>query len=480
MMKYNHALFLYPYVESSVKSIMKLFPPLGLEYVATSAKGLVNKITLLDLRQEKVLCDTDNLLDFIRSEIDIICVSIIWDHQFEKICNLLNLMPNDIPLVVGGHKATEKTEEILERCPKVDIIVRGEGEETIREILNNIALKDILGISYRNNGRVIHNAFRQLPDADSIVAPDRGLRRCKYHLVLNGIKVTNIEFDSVLSARGCPFNCKFCTFTLNPLGQKRKYSARNVESVVDEIEALSAGAILFTDDEFFANMNRAEEICDLIIARKIKKRFLAQSRIGIAKHPWLLEKMVKAGFKALAIGIESPHDWILAQLNKGFDAKTIREAFRVLKKYPIYYHGYFIYGNIGETEEEMLRIPEFAKEIGADGITTNKLRIEKFSPLRELAEKTPGYHVTDKGELYSDTYSHAALKKIGRRIRFSFYTPFRFVKMLKRIVIDAHFFTFREILPMFFLAPRLIISAIFREIQRGRLGDCLKRTFIKN
>lgn len=479
-MKYNHALFLYPYIESSVKSVMKLFPPLGLEYVARSAKGLVNKITLLDLRKERVLCDTAKLLDFIRRGIDIVCVSIAWDRQFEEICNLLNLMPDNILLVVGGHKATEWAVEIFQKCPKVDIIVRGEGEETIREILNNRRLKDILGISYRENGRVIHNAFRPLPDADSIAAPDRGLRRYKYHLELNGIQVTNLEFDSVLSARGCPFNCKFCTFTLNPLGQKRKYSARSVESVVDEIEALSAGAILFTDDEFFADISRAGKICDLIIARKINKRFLAQSRIGIAKHPWLLEKMVKAGFKVLAIGIESPHDWILAQLNKGFDSKTIREAFRVLKKYPIYCHGYFIYGNIGETEQEMLCIPEFAKEIGVDGITINKLRIEKFSPLRELADKTPGCHVTDSGAFYTDAYSHAALKKIGRRIRFSFYTPGRFVSMIKRLVVDVRFFTFREILPMFFLAPRLIISALFREVQKGRLWDSLKRTFIKN
>ncbi len=479
-MKYNHALFLYPYIESNVKSIMKLFPPLGLEYVATSAKDCVNKLTLLDLRQERVFCDTAKLLDFIRRDIDIICVSIAWDRQFEEICNLLNSMPDDIPLVVGGHKATEMVVEILDNCPKVDIVVRGEGEETIREILNNGRPKDILGISYRENGKIIHNAFRPLPDADNIPAPDRRLRRCKYHLELNGIQVTNVEFDSVLSARGCPFNCKFCTFTLNPLGQKRKYSARNVKSVVDEIEGLSAGAILFTDDEFSADINRAEEICDSIIARKINKRFLAQSRIGIAKHPRLLEKMVKAGFKALAIGVESPHDWILTQLNKGFDSRAIREAFKVLKRYPIYYHGYFIYGNIGETEEEMLCIPEFAKEIGVDGVTTNKLRIEKFSPLRELAEKTPGYHVTDKGELYSDTYSHAALKKIGRRIRFSFYTPGRFVRILKRIIFDAHFFTFAEVLPLLFLAPRLIINAISIEMQKGRLRDGLKRTFIKN
>ena len=68
----------------------------------------------------------------------------------------------------------------------------------------------------------------------------------------------------------------------------------------------------------------------------------------------------------------------------------------MLKKYPIYYHGYFIYGNIGETEEEMLYISKFAKEIGVDSITFQKLRIEKFSPLREIVDKTPGYHVTKR------------------------------------------------------------------------------------
>jgi radical SAM superfamily enzyme YgiQ (UPF0313 family) len=190
--------------------------------------------------------------------------------------------------------------------------------------------------------------------------------------------------------------------------------------------------------------------------------------------------MVKAGFKALLLGIESPHDRILTQLNKGFNSSQVRKAFKVLNKYPIYYSGYFIYGNIGETEEEMLYISDFAKEIGVDSIACNKLRIERFSPLRSLAEKTPGYHITDKGELYSDTYSHAALKKIGRRIKFSFYTPSRYMKMLWKNIFVVKFFSFREIISVFLVTPRLVISVIMREKKRGRLGDSLKRTFVSN
>lgn len=479
-MKYKHALFLNPYIEKSATNTMMFFPPTGLEYVATSAKGLVDKITLLDLRYEKDLADTDKLLEFISSSIDIICVGIGWDRYLDEICRLLNLMPDSIPLVVGGYTATEKVEELFKLCPTIDIIVRGEGEETIKEILRGIAPKDILGISYREGGRILHNPNRPLPDVDSLTIPDRSLRRQEYIMAVNGIRVGNLTFDSVLSARGCPFDCKFCTFSLNPLGQKRNYAARNADSVVNEIQGLEAGVVLFSDDNLFVNPQRGEEICDLIIERKIRKRFMAQARVEIARYPRLLEKMVKAGFKALLLGIESPHDWILKQLNKGFNQEEIRKYFRVLKEYPIFYSGYFIYGNIGETEEEMLYIPQFAKEIGVDVLACNKLRIEKFSPLRALVEKTPGYHVTAKGELYSDTYSHAALKKIGRKIKFSFYTPSRYVKIVWKNVFITKFCTIREILPLFFALPRIIAGVIFREKQTGRLKDSLKRTFIKN
>jgi radical SAM superfamily enzyme YgiQ (UPF0313 family) len=478
--RYQHALFLNPYIEKNTNNTMMLFPPTGLEYVATSAKGLVDKITLLDLRLGGELSDPEKLLEFISGQIDVICVSIGWDRQFEEICSLLNRMPEKIPLVVGGYKATEKVEELFSLCPTIDIIVRGEGEETIKDILRFKQLKDILGISYRQGKQIVHNANRPFPHVDHLAYPDRSLRTEKYELSLNGIKVANLTFDAVLGARGCPFNCKFCTFSLNPLGQKRDYAARNAKSVVDEIESLSAEVILFSDDNFFAVPQRAEDICDLIIKRKIKKRFVAQTRLDIAKHPRLLEKAVKAGFKALLIGIESPHDWILTQLNKGFNQDTIRKSFAILGKYPIFYNGYFIYGNIGETEQEMLYIAQFAKEIGVDVIACNKLRIEKFSPLKELAEKTPGYHVTEKGELYSDQYSHAALKKIGRRIKFSFYTPARYVKILWKNVFITKFFTFKEIMLVLLATPRIIFSVIAREQKRGRLKDSLRRTFIRN
>jgi anaerobic magnesium-protoporphyrin IX monomethyl ester cyclase len=461
-MTYRHALFLNPYKEASANPSMLLFPPTGLEYVASSAKGLVPKRTIIDLRYDKEFGDEDALLKFIEREVDIVFVGLGWDRQLEEIYTFLNRIPANIPLIVGGYTATEKVEEVFQAAARVDIIVRGEGEKTAQEILKSTALKDILGISYRDGNKIKHNANRPFLNVNELPAPDRSLRRYDYGLMFNGIRVANILFDTVLTTRGCPFKCKFCTFSLNPLGQKREYTERSVESVIEEIRGLKADIILFSDDNLFVNPKRAEKICDLLIKYKVNKRFGAQVRIDIAKHPAVLDKMVKAGFKTFFIGIESPHDWILTQLNKGFDQAAIREAFAVLRKYPILTNGYFLYGNLGETREEMLYIAQFAREIGVDTISGNKLRIEKYSPLKELAQKTPGYHVTERGELYSDAYSHAELKRIGKTIKHSFYTPGRYARIIWKSLFVIRFLTLKEILILLVTSPVIVASLLFQ------------------
>jgi radical SAM superfamily enzyme YgiQ (UPF0313 family) len=237
-----------------------------------------------------------------------------------------------------------------------------------------------------------------------------------------------------MTARGCPFKCKFCTFSLNPLGQKRSYTERPVESVIEELKTITADVVLISDDNFFTNPKRSEELCDLIIENKIKKIFIAQTRIDVARHRRVLDKAQKAGFKVFLIGIESPHDRILKQLQKGITQKQIREACAVLKQYDFFLHGYFIYGNIGETEEEMLYIPKFAKELGLDSISFQKLRIEKFSPLKEVVEQTPGYYFQRfGGAVYSEQFGRQELKQIRNRIRSVFYDLPQILRIIRKV-----------------------------------------------
>jgi len=474
--QYKHALVLNPYIKES-SAAMGFFPPTGLEYVATAMEGFINRISLIDLRQEKRLQNIEALLKFIEDEdIDLICVSCNWSYYFKEVIALINRMPSHIGLIVGGQQATDYVEELFKLCPNIRIIVRGEGEEPMQDILNGIPLNEIQGISYKENGkdsRIIHNPARPLTDIDNLRYPNRRLRRTSYYLKSKNIILSNSGFDTVLTARGCPFSCKFCTFNLNPLGQKRTYSARKPESIIEELKTTDAKLIFMADDNFFVNPKRVMEICDLIVQEKIDKRFVAHARLEIAKHPMMLERAYEAGFRVMLMGIESPHDRILNMFNKGFTRSEIERSFDVLRNYPFYYHGYFIYGNISETEEEMLFIPEFADKIGLDSISAQKLRLEKYSSMKELIEETPGYYYNTTGFVYSDTCSIDKLSEIGKKIKKRFYTSKRLIKIVKKLSTTG-IFTKGDLKFFLLRLPMLVTKTIAREFDK-KTGKLRKR-----
>jgi anaerobic magnesium-protoporphyrin IX monomethyl ester cyclase len=467
MIKYNHVLALNPYFGDST-TVMGFFPPTGLEYIAASMKDLVGKVTLLDLRYEEAYQDPKALSQFIRNGVDLLCISIRWASQFKNVCDFIAQLPPEVCTVVGGYKATEEVEYLFDRCPNIDMIVRGEGEDIIKQIVTGTPYKDIRGLSYRENGGVIHNENHDLPDITQIPFPDRSLRRHNYYLVQNGVRLSSLTFDTILTTRGCPFKCKFCTFSLNPLGQKRSYTERPLESVIEELKAITADVVLFSDDNLFTNPKRSEQLCDLIIENKIKKIFVAQTRIDIAKHRRTLDKAEKAGFKVFLIGIESPHDRILKQLEKGITQQQVRDAFAVLTQYDFYLHGYFIYGNIGETEEEMLYIPKFAKEIKLDTISFQKLRIERFSPLKEVVEQTPGYYCNRVGgAVYSEQFGRKELKQIRNRIRSEFYDLPQIVHFINK-GRRAGFVSGRDVANILLKLPFLLYALASRKKRKKR------------
>jgi len=465
MIRYKHALALNPYFGDST-ALIGLFPPTGLEYISASMKDLVGKVTLLDLRHEKAYQDPKVLSKFIRNEVDLLCVSIRWESRFENVCDFLSQLPPEVCTVVGGYKATEEVEYLFDRCPNIDMIVRGEGEEIIKQVVTGVPYKDIRGLSYRENGGVVHNEIHPLPDITRIPFPDRFLRNHDYCLVKHGVRLSSHTFDTVLTTRGCPFKCKFCTFSLNPLGQKRSYTERPVESVIEELKTVTADVVLFSDDNFFTNPKRSEQLCDLIIENKIKKIFVVQARIDIAKHRRLLDKAEKAGFKVFLIGIESPHDRILTQLQKGITQQEVRDAFAVLTQHNFYLHGYFIYGNIGETEEEMLYIPKFAREIKLDSISFQKLRVERFSPLKEVVEETPGYYYKRiGGSVYSDHYGRKELKQIRNRIRSAFYDLPQVIHIIRK-ARRIGLFSGHDLMDAFFKLPLLMYGLARRKFRK--------------
>ncbi len=411
---YRHVLCLYPYREDLKRG--RYYPPVGLEIVGRALRDHCEKIDVIDLRHE-----TGVATDFLREDTDLVCASVNWNRDAEFVREQINSIPAEKLTVIGGRHATEDPEKWLSDCPNVDILVRGDGEETIVEIARGEALESIAGISYRKNGEFVHNPNREYGEISDEIYPDRSLRRYKYAVDFEGVS-SGVTVDAIAGSRGCPFNCKFCSFNLNPWGEKRPYSARTPESVVDELEKMDAELVIFTDDVFTHQPERVAKICDLILERGIRKRFVVNSRIEVSQHMDVIRKMEKAGFVALLLGIESSQDKTLKAMNKGFDTAKIAERFSKLRHTRMVLHGYFILGCIGEDEDEMLEIAPFARRLGVDTLGLSPLRTHPHDGLKELVADSPGYHISSSGFIYSDDLSREKLRDVRREVWRRFYT----------------------------------------------------------
>ena len=324
-MRYNNVLCVYPH-KRELKD-MGFFTPIGLEYVASAIEDIVNRIKIIDFRYEE-----KPLSSFIDKKTDLVLVSYNWGMEEEFVENTIKSIPANITVVVGGRHATEYVNRLFENIPSIDGIVRGDGEEAAREIVQNGLSQDIDGLSFRMNGAIVHNKNRKLKPVQSDFYPNQKLRRYEYMVTFDGFN-TGIQIDLILGSRGCPFNCKFCDFKFNPLGEKRRWSRRTPESVVSEIKTIEADVICFVDDIFTADLNWVERLCDLIIRESIKKKYVINARLEVVKRPEVLQKMYRAGFVAFLVGIESAQDKTLASMNKGFSVAKIREYFEVLNRY---------------------------------------------------------------------------------------------------------------------------------------------------
>lgn len=424
MTRYEHVLCVYPYHRELNEA--GFFPPVGLEFIARVVRPFTRVVDVVDLRKTKGFA-----ADFVRPDTGMVCFSVNWDRDREVLLDQIRGVRPDVTTIVGGRHATEDPQRWMADCPNVTAVVRGDGEEAMEEICRGVPFEQIAGLSFRKDGRIVHNPNRQSGPIHDDVFPDRRLRKYIYDATVAGTG-TGVEVDLITSSRGCPFNCTFCSFSRNPWGTKRKWSARSAESVVAELEQTRAPIVGFTDDLFTYDMDRVEKICDLILERGIRKSYLVNARLEIAKRPDVLKKMERAGFALLMLGIESAHDRTLRSMQKGFDTAKIREYFTVLRSSRMLLHGYFILGNIGESSRDMEQVLPFARELGLDTIALSTLRVSPHSGLDELVAASPGYHVASSGKVYSDECSVADLRDLRRRIYRKFFNGRQTLKVLRK------------------------------------------------
>lgn len=272
----------------------------------------------------------------------------------------------EIKVILGGPHPTLFPYETIKQA-NVDIVVVGEGEITFQELINSLdngkKLKDIDGIFFKENGRIIKTKPREfIKNLDDLPISDRTLTPYKkYFSVLS----KRNPLTTAVTSRGCSYKCTFCD---RPQAGGKTWRARSPKLVVDEMEEcsnLGIKEILFYDDTWTMHMKRAEEICKEIISRKLDISWDIRTRVDRVDYN-LLRLMKKAGCGRVNFGVESGTEYGLMKVKKEVDLKTVERAFKLCREEGMDSLAYFMFGLPGETKEQMLETIKFAKKIKPD------------------------------------------------------------------------------------------------------------------
>ena len=357
---------IYSYAKN--EKITPIFPPLGLAYIAAVLKK--NNIHVKILESNALnLTHTQIKEEIKKYSPDIVGIT-ATTSLIEEAHEIALLCDRNIKVIIGGIHASSMPEETLERFGRFDILVRGEGEFSMLEICKGIPLKNIKGISFRKNERIINNTPRELNDRlDELPFPARELLPI-YKYFSAGAKQN--PSDYILSSRGCPYQCIFCA---DHLVHGRKFRFRSPENIIKEVEEIyknGARDFDFVDDNFTLLYERVEEFCDLMIKRGLNKKISWRCGNGIRVDKVdlnLLRKMKEAGCYMVYLGIESGNEEILNKMKKNINLQKVKETISNCRRAGIETRGLFMFGNLGENGKTMQDTIDFAKKLDLDTAT---------------------------------------------------------------------------------------------------------------
>ena len=276
--------------------------------------------------------------------------------------------PN-IKIVFGNRHANHNDYRILNKYSQVDICVRDEGEYTFLELVKalerNQPLKDIKGLTYRENGKFKRNEQRPLiKDLDSIPLPDRKALKMEYKGSFGGLEFAPKGFTSMVSSRGCPYHCTFC-YGKRTVG----FRTRSVENIMEEILYLDSEGykyLNFVDDNFTVSKKRVIRLCRLMQKHKVDLDWICEGRVNQVSDE-MLREMKRANCRIIFFGVESANQRILDYYKKGITPAQSIAAVKKTRKAKIpFILGSFIVGAPSETFKEIYSTLKFAQKIDID------------------------------------------------------------------------------------------------------------------
>ena len=388
-------------------SYMNCFP-LGFGYVSTVMlqEGLEVEVYSQDVHHYPEEHLTNHLNN---NHYDIVAVSVIAGYfQYRKLLKLSDAINRSTNrpeyYILGGHGPTPEPEYFL-KITNADIVVRGEGEVTIKELVHALAnkqpLSNILGIAYRDGDSTVITGERPLiQDLDSIAMPAYHLFPMEFYRLLREPRTapTDLTFP-VLSARGCSFKCTFCYRMDTGLRN------RSNESIVEEIRLLqknyNINYIGFYDELLVSSVDRIVSFCEAIIKANLNIRWNCNGRLNYAL-PHVLQLMKKAGCVYINYGIESVDNDVLKKMKKGLRVDQIIKGIETTLAEEISPGFNMIFGSLGDNQDTLDRAVQFL------------LKYDDGSELRTIRPVTPYpgsplyYYAIEQGLLKDceDFYEH--------------------------------------------------------------------------
>ena len=348
--------------------------PLGLCYLASSLRNNGHECMIFDAdlgfgdpkNREELLVDFDYYLraledhpvwakaeSVIRDFQPDICGISVYTGKYGSAKRIASIAKQctagPATIVMGGPHPTLLPAETLQETD-ADIVVRGEGEVSFVELAacieSKAPLTDVLGISYKQpDGTIRWNPDRPfVEDLDTMLIPAR-------ELIFEKELYETDAFGSIITSRGCPYKCVFCS---SPRIWSRKVRFRTPQSVIVEVEHVKSTfgtkMFRFNDDSFSLNEKRIVSLCSLLEEKQLDILWQCDTRVHSISED-LLGKMKKAGCVQVNLGIESGNPEILKAINKGITTDQVQKAVAITRKIGVRSYVYFMLGFPGETRQ---------------------------------------------------------------------------------------------------------------------------------
>ncbi|MEM2953215.1 MAG: radical SAM protein [Candidatus Bathyarchaeia archaeon] len=415
-----------PYPSGAPKST---YVPMGISYLAAFLEKNGFTVNIIDFQTLQTTIEKfrENLRDYNPSLIGITSATLTFNSAIQLARIAKETCPESL-IVMGGPHVTVMDKETLEECVWVDVVVRGEGEQTLLELAqlkknsNLEAFHKVLGITFRKNGKIFRTPDRPfIQDLEMLPFPAFNL------LSLEKYRLFGKTYLPIITSRGCPFHCTFC-LAWRLAG--RKFRARGPNNVLMELELLrdkyGADAVTFYDDTFTFDRERTRKICEEMKRRNFKLPWDCRTRVDSISEN-LLALMRAANCQLIHFGVESGSQKILNAMRKGTTVEQNERAIKWAKKAGILVAVSVIIGYPGENENTIKETMDFIKKTEPDYVyvcvPTPYPGTELYDHIKNLGWKISANwdHYDEQTPVFVNPYLPA--EKL-RRIRREFYNRY--------------------------------------------------------